>query len=114
MRSPRYKVHVREQKPKPRQAPKVPLRASACVMTPVPASHEKTMRYVALNGDVPPGKAPTALVLYFDGFGMRRVYRRKSYATDKPHEYTGKHYVVLNGKRMEVDITTMALVKPDA
>jgi len=97
-----------------RPDPKLPLRAVACVMTPVPTSHEYRMRYVMMGREPPPSKAPTALCLYFEGFGMRRVYRRRNY-NDKPESFNGKHVVKLNRKWVAVDIETMALeVKANA
>jgi len=108
----RHRSHSYDAKPKPKR--KVPKTASACVMTPIPPSHAKALLMRMHHGDPDPSRAPTALCLYFDGWGMRRVYRRKHYS-DKPGVFAGDHVVELDKRWRKVDIATMTLHEaPDA
>lgn len=89
-------------KPADHRAKPVPEKATSCMMTTLPKQHGPY--FTPGVGWVTPGFQPSALVLYFDGFGLRRVYLSQR---------TGHHVVKLNRRFHRVDITTMALTGKD-
>lgn len=105
MRHPKSRVHSYD-RAKPKR--KVPKTASACVMTPIPPSHAKALLMSMAHKEPGPSRAPTALCMYFDGWGMRRVYRRRRYS-DPTGVYEGDHVVELDKRWRKVDISTMTL-----
>jgi len=85
---------------KPKEPLPVPEKATSCMMTSIPKS--AGVFWTPGIGYREKYYQPTALVLYFDGFGLRRVYINQR----------GQHCVKINRRHRRVDIATMSLIQP--